>query len=470
MTDAHYLSTLAEEIASFRATHDDRSVSPTVVPDEIREYLTTHYDFSGARPLDSVICDVAAMMRRWSLHTTHPHYFGLFNPNVTEAAIAADALAALYNPQLATWSHAPCANEIERFTLGFFLRAFGFAPESSAAHFTSGGAEANHTAVITALTHRFPTYGSGGVRSLPGQPVFYVSEQAHHSFHKIAHSTGIGRDAVRSVPVDLSLRMDMEALGRMYDDDVANGLLPFMVAGTVGTTPAGVIDPLEAIAAFCDEHALWFHADGAWGAAAALSAAPVPPTAGIEKADSITCDAHKWLSVSMSAGMFLCRHMHAVREAFRITASYMPIAVESTVDNYASSMQWSRRFTGLKVFMTLAERGSAGFASMVDGEMTLGDHLRTRLARTGWSVVNDTPLPVVCFTHPALGTGSKHFEELIGSIYADGRVWISGVTLPHYGFVLRACIINYTTTKEDVDLLVNTLDGVINAMAEGTRA
>jgi len=466
MTDAHYLTALAEEIASFRSTHGDRPVSPTVTPGEIRDHLNTQFDFSRTRGLDSVIRDVAAMMRRWSLHTTHPRYFGLFNPNVTEAAIAADALAALYNPQLATWSHAPCANEIERHTLGFFLRAFGFAPDSSAAHFTSGGAEANHTAVITALTHRFSTYGSGGVRSLPGQPVFYVSDQAHHSFHKIAHSTGIGRDAVRNVPVDRSLRMDMGALERMVEEDVANGFLPFMVAGTVGTTPAGVIDPLEAIAAFCGEHALWFHADGAWGAAAALSASPVPPTAGIEKADSITCDAHKWLSVSMSAGMFFCKHMHAVREAFRITASYMPLEVESTVDNYAASLQWSRRFTGLKVFMALAEHGSAGLTSIIDGEMALGDHLRAQLARSGWTIVNDTPLPVVCFTHPRLGPGHERAAQLLDAVYADGRVWISGVTLPHFGFVLRACIINYTTTMADVDLLVTTLDGMINGMTD----
>jgi len=458
MAHTKYLNILSDEIDAFRSTARDRVVSPTVTPETIREHLTEHFDFSHTRALDAVIADVAEMMRRWSLHTTNPNYFGLFNPNVTEASIAADALAALYNQQLATWSHAPCANEIEKFTLDFFLRKFGYAPETSAAHFTSGGAEANHTAVITALTRHFPSYGNGGVRSLPGQPVLYVSEQAHHSFFKIAHSTGIGRDAVRTVPVDRALKMDIRSLEHLIAADIRNGCVPFFVAGTVGTTPAGVVDPLEDIARVCKKNKLWFHADGAWGGAAVLSEAGAALVPGIELADSITCDAHKWLSVSMSAGMFFCRHQHAVGEAFRITASYMPDQVRNTSDNYASSLQWSRRFIGLKVFMTLAERGADGLAAMVDDEIALGDHLRSLLSGSGWKIINNTPLPVVCFTHTRLQGGTIPVEALINKIYDDGAVWISGVTLPHYGFVLRACIINYTTTWDDAARLVRTLD------------
>jgi glutamate/tyrosine decarboxylase-like PLP-dependent enzyme len=453
-----YLRKLTDEIESFRSPKMHIPVSSPVTPDEIRNHLKEHYPFSTPRPLDALIGEVAQMMRQWGLHTTNPKYFGLFNPNVTEASIAADALAALYNPQLATWSHAPCANEIEKFTLEFFLTRFGFSPDTSAAHFTSGGAEANHTAVVAALTYKFPLYGNTGVKSLTGHPVLYVSEQAHHSFFKIAHSTGIGRDGVRIVPVDRALRMDTRSLKNLITTDIHNGCIPFMVVGTVGTTPAGVIDPLEEIADICTKHALWFHADGAWGGAAVLSRSAVPIAPGIERADSITCDAHKWLSVSMSAGMFFCRHQHAVGEAFRITASYMPGQVLNTTDDYAVSMQWSRRFIGLKVFMTLAERGAAGLADMVDSEIALGDVLRDTLTASGWKIVNSSPLPVVCFTHALLQGGTAPAESLLSRVYEDGTVWISGVTIPHYGFVLRACIINYRTTKEDIVQLVAALD------------
>jgi glutamate/tyrosine decarboxylase-like PLP-dependent enzyme len=457
MARKNYLKTLVDEINGFRTPQPSAKVTPMVSPEEIRDHLKKHFEFSKPRALAGVIEGVAEIMHRWSLHTTNPKYFGLFNPNVTEAAIAADALAALYNPQLATWSHAPCANEIEQWTLEFFLKRFGFPPETSAAHFTSGGAEANHTAVITALTRYFPSYGNGGVRSLPAQPVLYVSEQAHHSFFKIAHSTGIGRDAIRIVPVDRSLQMDLRSLERMIAADEQNGFLPFMVVGTIGTTPAGVIDPLADIARICATHRLWFHADGAWGGAAAFSHNGALLIPGIELADSITCDAHKWLSVSMSAGMFFCRHKDAVGEAFRITTSYMPEQVHNTIDPYAASLQWSRRFIGLKVFMTLSERGADGLAAMIDSEIALGDHLRELLIHSGWKIVNNTPLPVVCFTHADLIEGTASADELLKKLYDDGEVWISGVTIPHYGFVLRACIINYLTTAEDVAALVQTL-------------
>jgi glutamate/tyrosine decarboxylase-like PLP-dependent enzyme len=452
---------LVREIESFRSSLAGRPVAPQADPETLRTHLSEQFDFSHERPLEDVIGAVAAMMRAWSLHTTHPRYFGLFNPNVTDAAIAADGLAALYNPQLATWSHAPAANEIERHVLNFFLRLYAFDPETSAAHFTSGGAEANHTALVTALTHRFPAYGNDGLRSLDAQPVLYVSEQAHHSFHKAAHSTGIGRNAVRTIPVNRMLQMDCAALERQIVRDAQEGFIPFMAVGTVGTTPAGTIDPLDEIAAICAKHDMWFHADGAWGGAAIVSESARRHLSGIERADSITCDAHKWLSVSMSAGMFFCRHKHAVGDAFRITTSYMPEQVRNTTDNYSTSMQWSRRFIGLKVFMTLAEQGKAGMERMVDREIALGCLLRDELERDGWTLVNNTPLPVVCFTHEALSGGTLSAEKIVKAFEADGSAWISAVTLPHYGSVLRACIINYLTTEKDVAALVGALSSMI---------
>ena len=164
----------------------------------------------------------------------------------------------------------------------------------------------------------------------------------------------------------------------------------------------------------------------------------------------------------MSAGMFFCRHQHAVGEAFRITASYMPEQVQNTTDLYATSLQWSRRFIGLKVFMTLAERGAGGLAAMVDDEIALGNALREALMLSGWKIVNTTPLPVVCFTHDRFQGNPLPAENLLKKLYADGSLWISGVTIPHYGFVLRACIINYMTTQHDVTRLVTTLDRFLN--------
>src|SRR6266850_91856 len=245
-------------------------IVPTVTPEEIRCHLTSRYDFTKPLDLDDVGADVERMLQAWQVHVTHPRYFGLFNPSVTLASVVADTLVAIYNPQLATWRTSPAANEIERHTLAWLTGKFGL-PATTVANFTSGGAEANLSAVIVALTRAFPQYGEGGLRSLPASPAIYVTREAHDSFSKIAHMTGIGRRALRTVATDSDLKMDLEDLARRVAEDRRNGLAPVMVVGTAGTTAAGAIDPLPDLARFCRSEALWFHVDAAWGGAAILS-------------------------------------------------------------------------------------------------------------------------------------------------------------------------------------------------------
>ena len=287
--------------------------------------LTSHRAMTSSETIaiDEVIADVEEMLRNWQVQVTHPRYFGLFNPSVTLASVVADTLVAMYNPQLANWRTSPAANEIERHTLGWLARKFGL-PEESIATFTSGGTEANLSAVVVALTHSFPEYGEYGLRHLAGEPTIYLTEEAHHGFNKIAHMAGLGRRSLRAVETDSDLKMNVDDLRRRVAEDRKHGFLPFMVIGTGGTTAAGVIDPLPEIGRFCQEAGLWFHADAAWGGAAVVSPNLRPHLAGIETADSITCDAHKWLSVPMGCGMFFCRHRESVAQAFRSDVTYMP--------------------------------------------------------------------------------------------------------------------------------------------------
>ena len=165
-----------------------------------------------------------------------------------------------------------------------------------------------------------------------------------------------------------------------------------MVVGTAGTTAAGAIDPLPDLARFCRSENLWFHVDAAWGGAAIISPRLKHYLAGIDAADSITCDAHKWFSVPMGAGMFFCRHPDAVAEAFRAETSYMPRKTDAPVDDpYTTTVQWSRRFIGLKLFLALAQHGEAGIAEMIEHQARMGDVLRESLKSSGWSIVNTTP-------------------------------------------------------------------------------
>ena len=457
------LQELAREIARHEAEVADLPVAPKVTPGEIRENLA-RFDFADPVPLDPLIGDVAELLRRWSLHVVHPRYFGLFNPTVRRAGVVADALVALYNPQLAAWPHAPIANEIERHVLAWFMRALGLDPTAGFATFTSGGQEANQTAITVALTRAFPDFGEHGARALPGEPVLYVSAEAHHSFVKIAHLSGIGRDAVRHVKVDDQFQMDVDDLVRQIKADRAAGRLPFLIAGTAGTTAAGAIDPLEELAALAQRENMWLHADAAWGGAGVLAPTLREHLAGIELADSITCDAHKWLSVPMGAGMFFTRHREPVLQAFRVEASsYVPPAVPDTDDPYVTTVQWSRRFLGLKVFMTLAELGSDGMAEQIENQAAMGALLRERLAAAGWRLVNDSALAIVCFTHPEIEAGRTTTKAVMDRVVGRGEAWISEVRLSGSIVALRACITSHRTTLADIDILIDELEAAISA-------
>jgi len=429
-------------------------IVPSVAPDEIRGYLA-RYDFGEPLPLDEVVPDVEWMLRSWQVHVTHPRYFGLFNPSVTPPSVVADALVAMYNPQLATWRTSPAANEIERHTLRWLAGKFGL-PAEATASFTSGGAEANLTAVIVALTRAFPAYAVNGLRALPAAPVIYLTGEAHHSFSKIAHMTGLGRAALRTVATDARFRMDLDDLRCCVAEDRRAGRVPFMVVGTAGTTGGGVIDPLPGLADLCRAERLWLHVDAAWGGAAVLSPRLREHLAGIDAADSITCDAHKWFSVPMGAGMFFCRHADAVDEAFRAETSYMPGKTAGTVrDPYTSSVQWSRRFIGLKLFVALAVHGEAGYVEMIERQARLGDVLRSALVQTGWRLVNDTPLPVVCFTREGLVPAA-----FLAALHRRQIAWMSEVRLGGGAPVLRACITSVRTTEADVESVVRELNGL----------
>jgi glutamate/tyrosine decarboxylase-like PLP-dependent enzyme len=355
---------------------------------------------------------------------------------------------------LAAWRTSPAANEIERHTLDWLTGKFGL-PANAFANFTNGGTESNLSAVVVALTRAFPDYGEGGLRQLVASPAIYLTDEAHHGFQKLAHMTGIGRRAIRRVATGRDLKMDLRDLARRVAEDRRDGFAPFMVVGTAGTTAAGVIDPLPDLARFCRSEDLWFHVDAAWGGAAVVSPRLRGHLDGIDAADSITCDAHKWFSVPMGAGMFFCRHPDAVGDAFRAETSVMPGKTESVLDPYTTSVQWSRRFIGLKLFLALAQHGESGYIEMIEHQARMGDVLRKSLERAGWRVVNTTPLPLVCFTRDGLDTA-----KFLAALYERQIAWMSEVRLGGSGPVVRACITSFRTAESDIEGVVRKMSRI----------
>lgn len=455
------LSRALRRCEEFRTAVSDLAVTSAPEPDEIRDHLQRRYSFEAPIDDDALVDDVAEMLERWAVHVVHPRYFGYFNPTPLPAAVAADLMTAAYNPQLAVWSHAPAAVEIEQHVLRWLMESFGLPPGEGGAHFTTGGSEANLTAIVAALTDRVPGYGERGLADAGVRPSIYRSAGAHDSFTKICHMTGVGREALRVVPVDRRYRMDVGALERRLDEDRRAGWDPLLVVATAGTTAAGVIDPLDEVALLCRDRGLWLHVDAAWGGAAVLSPALRGHLRGIERADSITCDAHKWLNVTMGAGIFLCRDRTVLEKAFRVTTDYMPPARESGLDPYVTSVQWSRRFIGLKLFMSLASLGEAGYAGMIEDQAGIGRHMARRLEEEGWIHVTRSPFPVCCVTHPRIESGEVALDDVLARVLDGGRAWISRVRLGDRE-ALRACVTSYRTSEEDVEVLVTEMGAALD--------
>lgn len=454
------LGRLATEIDQVYDRVRELPVTPTLTVDELRTKIATRFDLTKGRNAEDVFDDATLFLREYSLQVTHPRYFGLFNPSVLPSTIVADALVALYNTQVGGWSHGPAACEMERLVLRYLAASLGFVPDEISAHFTSGGNEANHTAVIAALAHTFPAWATRGVRGLASLPTIYVSSESHHSFEKVARSTGLGSDALRSVPTDRTLRMRGAHAAAAIERDIAAGLHPLMLVATAGTTGGGAIDPINELADVARQFRLWFHVDAAWGGGAALIPRLRHLLAGAERADSLTWDAHKWLSVPLGAGMYFTRHASALSRAFGVDTGYVPRTETGAVDLYKNSMQWSRRFIGLKVLFALAENGGDGMAALLDGQAQVGDALRERLRSNGWTIENETPLPLVCFSHPQLGRERLDTADFVARVLARGNVWISDVCLPDRGWVLRACITSFRTSESDLGVLMDELEAV----------
>lgn len=435
------------------------AVAPSCDAATVRAAIAA-FDFDAPDGLLSGAGRVIELLKGGMVHPMHPGYFGLFNPTAAFPGIVADVVTAHLNPQLAVWSHAPVPIEIERRVIAEFVALFGWPVAQAGGHFTSGGAEANHTALLMALTRAAPGFAELGSRAFYGAPRLYTSAESHLAWLKIAHAVGIGRNALQLIGTDGQGRLSLPLLRAAINSDLATGHCPVFIAATAGTTNAGMIDPISDCVEIARERAMWLHVDAAWGGAVAVLPEGRAVLAGIAGADSITVDAHKWLSSPMGAGMLLCRHQECFGDTFRVAASYMPPGLDS-IDPYTHSMQWSRRFIGLKLFLTLVCIGWDGYRKLIRRALLTGADLRNRLEAAGWRVVNNSPLAVLCFVD---SNEVLDLADIAARVVADGRAWISTARFEERT-VLRACITSHLTGAEQLDRLVAALTDARSAAA-----
>jgi glutamate/tyrosine decarboxylase-like PLP-dependent enzyme len=403
----------------------------------------------------------------WSGYPGHPRFAAYISGAGTVPGAVADLLAAGLNMNLGGWRLGPSGTEIELGLTRWFANEIFGLPQGAGGLITSGGAMANFIALKAARDHR----AGWNVRAegLAGKPplALYLSAETHVVSDRAADMLGVGLDQVRHVPVDDGYRMRVDELREAIRRDREAGMVPFAVVATAGTTQTGAIDPLGAIADVCAEEGLWFHVDAAYGGPAMLADDLRPLFDGIERADSIVFDPHKWLYTPHSGGCVLVRDMTHLRGSFDAHASYVAQDQENPqlgIDLGRHGPQFSRGFWALKVWVSLLAHGRTAYARRISHDAELARYLGARAEeRLDFELACPVGLSICCFRYvppdlPA-GPGREEYlgrlnERLVFDSQVDGRVYISNAILDGR-FALRACIVNFRTEAEDVDAILD---------------
>lgn len=384
-----------------------------------------------------------------------PRFFGYVLGSGEPVGALADLLASVLNQNVTAWRSAPAAVTIERVVVRWLAESIGCPGFSGS--LTGGGSSANMMALAMARESRAPA-NEGGVQ--PGG-VLYASAEVHMSIPKAAALLGLGHAAVRLVPVDATFRMDVAELERLVLRDVAAGRTPIAVVATAGTVNTGAIDPLGDVAGVARQHGLWMHVDGAYGALAAL--ATPEAFAGMELADSLSLDAHKWLYQSLDCGCLLYRDPRAAQAAFSHTGDYTRSLLEDPIERFAffeESMELSRRFRALRPWLSLRYHGLRAYRESIRTDLALARRLAAAVdARPELERLAPVPLSAVCFRHRGDGARpdaelDRWNQDLLLRVVRRGRVFLSNATV-RGRFALRACLVNHRSTEADVDAVVS---------------
>jgi aromatic-L-amino-acid decarboxylase len=414
-----------------------------------------------AADASAVFEEVCQEMVDKGFHVPAANYFGLMNPTPAYMAVLAEALVAALNPQLATLARSQLASKIEAETVRWIGERIGWTRPFEGT-FTSGGNEANFSALALALAWRFPGMVDGGVSCLGAQPVFYASSEAHHSLDKSAGLLGIGRRALRRIPVDDRIQLDPESLERAIKQDIAAGHLPFAVVATAGTTNSGAIDGLVPLAEVARRHKLWLHVDGAYGAAAIFSDQHRDLVRGIELADSVTIDPHKWLAMPFAAGVVLTSRPEMLQQTFAVATPYMPRAGATTlIDNFKISTQWSRRMNSLKLWLTLRVHGRRAYEELIDCQLQLARSFAGWVNLSGeFELAAPQVLPIVNFRVRSFARSEDEIAAanaaIVDTVTTDGCRWISETRVAGRS-VIRMMVISYLTEERHLHSLQEAL-------------
>ena len=429
-------------------------------------------------PIEKLLNDFRAIVDG-SRHNGHPRFFAYVASPSTAPGAFADLIASALNPSVTSWRSSPGATEVELMVVRWLGSLIGY---SNSAHglLTSGGSMANLIGLLIAHRAKSATNTSREGLWNAGPPMtIYASDQVHMSIPKAADVLGIGRNQVRVVESDNHFRMNIEKLRERINKDQKDGLKPFCVVASAGTVNTGAVDSFTEIADVANEYGLWFHIDGAYGALGALDRRKRSLFAGLERADSVSLDPHKWLYTPIDSGCLLFRDDAAARAAFSANeADYVKVHGHAGDEAFAFwdyGIELSRRFRALKIWMTLRYYGVRRIAETISEDISLAEYMQEQVQESeDFELLAPVELSICCFRYVPremraelnATAGNKLVQlnaeldrlntRIMDRVQRGGEAYLSNATV-NGKFALRACIINFRTTRMDIDKTLNVV-------------
>ncbi|HXM35051.1 MAG TPA: aminotransferase class I/II-fold pyridoxal phosphate-dependent enzyme [Pyrinomonadaceae bacterium] len=457
---------VTEIITGFVKGLDDRRVASEATPAELVKLFDEPLPEQGVR-LEDLLDRFTRDIAPHAMGVPSPRYYGQFNPTPLPIGVWADALCSALNQNAGAWRNGPTSAIIEARVMRWLCQVLGYGPESFGT-LASGGLEANLIALKCARDSIDKRFINEGVRSAPGALVIYASEQCHYSVEKSADILGLGREAVRKIPTDERFHIRTDQLRAAIEGDRQAGRIPCCVVGVAGATSTGVVDPLEELASIAREHGCWYHVDAAYGGALAFSEKHKAKLNGIEQADSITFDPHKWLFVPFACGATLVRDGGSVlRDAFDITPEYLSEdrgGADVEFDFFRYGQMGTRRFNSLKLWMALQFMGRQGYAETVERHIDLTTYLACLIDQfPDFQRLGELETAVCClrFMPPALQLADGRNQDRVQQrlqqrIERSGEAWLTTTVLKGRR-ALRVNINSYLTERRHIDDLVELL-------------
>lgn len=451
---------LVDHLANLLESIPSRPVNRAELPIEIRKALDAGRGLpdKGTDPAE-LLNRAASLLFDHSVFNGHPRFWGYITSSPAPIGALGDLLAAAANPNVGAWVLSPMASEIEAQTIRWIAEMIGY-PTDCGGLFVSGGNMANIVGFLAARQakagHDVRTAGIGGARLR-----VYCSGETHTWVQKAADISGIGTGAVRWIATNGRMQIDVSALRRQIQTDLDSGDRPMMVIGAAGTVGTGAVDPFGELAGLCSEFNLWFHIDGAYGAMAAALPDHSAEFAGLSQADSIAVDPHKWLYAPLEAGCALVRSSEKLRDAFAYHPPYYHFETEA-INYFDLGPQNSRGFRALKVWLALQQAGRQGYAQMISDDIRLAAELFQLIPQYPElrALTHNLSITTFRYVPTDLATGDDEAEdylnrlntELLTRVQTGGEAYISNAIV-NGKFALRACIVNFRTTRADIEAL-----------------